>query len=103
MTWLRRRIPVVGIASQGPMAAMPTFEAASTGSVKTIVGPSYKPTMYWRDGALLRYVRFDGAVWSEARSIALTDEMTWDKATGLVEGMAARNFLSVVCSLSSVP
>jgi hypothetical protein len=91
MTWLRRRIPVVGIASSGPIAAMPSFEAASTTSVKTIVGPSFKPTMYWREDAVLRYIRFDGAVWSEARSIALSDEMPWDKAAGLVEGMSARN------------
>jgi hypothetical protein len=91
MTWLRRRIPVVGIASQGPMAAMPTFEAASMTTVKTIVGPSYKPTMYWREEALLRYIRYDGTVWSEIRSIALSDEMSWDKAAALVEGMSARN------------
>lgn len=88
ITWLRRRIPVVGIASQGPIAAMPSFEAAS---VRTVVGSSYKPTLHWREDGVLRYIRFDGVIWSEARTITLSDEMSYEKAVALVEGMAQRN------------
>ncbi|MGH9366178.1 MAG: hypothetical protein ACRD3M_00710 [Thermoanaerobaculia bacterium] len=87
-TWLRRRIPVVGIASTGPIATMPAFGASS---VRTVVGSSYKPTLHWRDDAGLHYIRFDGAAWSVVRSIALSDEMTYEKAVALVEGMAKRN------------
>lgn len=90
ITWLRRRIPVVGIASTGPIAAMPSFDAASV-SVHTVVGSSYKPTLYWLDPAGLHYIRFDGASWSAVRTISLSDGMTYDMAVGLVEGMAQRN------------
>jgi len=90
ITWLRRRIPVVGIASSGPMAVMPSFDAASI-SVGTVIGSSYKPTLYWGDGVSLHYVRFDGAAWSAVRTIALSDGMTYDMAVALVQGMAQRN------------
>ncbi len=88
ITWQRRRIPVVGIASEAPIAAIPTFGAAS---VSTVVGSSYRPTLHWRDDVALHYVRFDGTAWSAVRSIAFSDEMTYDKAVALVEGMAQRN------------
>jgi hypothetical protein len=88
ITWLRRRIPVVGIASEGSITAVPSMGLAS---VHTVVGSSYKPTLYWQDETGLHYIRFDGAAWSVIRSIALTDEMTYGKAVALVEGMAQRN------------
>jgi hypothetical protein len=88
ITWQRRRIPVVGIANEAPIAAIPTF---GTASVHTVVGSSYRPTLHWRDDVALHYIRFDGAAWSEVRSIAFNDEMTYDKAVALVEGMAQRN------------
>jgi hypothetical protein len=88
LTWLRRRIPVVGIASQGPIAVMPSFEAAS---VRTVVGSSYKPTLHWRGELGLHYIRFDGTAWSAIRTIAFTEEMSYERAVALVEAMAARN------------
>jgi hypothetical protein len=88
ITWQRRRIPVVGVASDGPIAMAPTMEAAS---VHSVVGSSYRPTLYWQDETGLHYIRFDGAAWSAIRSIALNDEMTYAKAVALIEGMAQRN------------
>jgi hypothetical protein len=88
MTWLRRRIPVVGIASQGPIAMVPSMDMASVG---TAVGSSFKPTLYWRDDLALHYIRFDGLAWSDVRSIAFSDDINYDRAVSLVEGMASRN------------
>lgn len=88
ITWQRRRIPVVGISSEAPIAAIPTFGAAS---VSTVIGSSYRPTLHWRDDLALHYVRYDGTAWSAVRSIAFSQEMTYDKAVALVEGMAQRN------------
>ena len=92
--WERRRIPVVGIATAGPIAfrrpvdgvAMP--EKAFVG---TIIGSSYNPTLYWNDGTAIRYVRFDGQNWSDARTLSLDDSLTYEKAQRLLEAMAARN------------
>lgn len=90
MTWLRRRIPVVGIASQGPIAMVPNFGPESV-SVGTVIGSSYLPTLYWQSGGAFQYIRFDGAQWSAIKTIALTDDMTYDKAVALVDAMANRN------------
>jgi hypothetical protein len=88
LTWQRRRIPVVGIASLGPIASAPQF---GTSAIRTIIGSSYKPNLYWQDDTGFHYVRYDGTVWSAVKTIALTDGMTYEKAVGLVEGMAQRN------------
>ena len=88
LTWQRRRIPVVGIASLGPIASVPQFGAAS---IKTIIGSSYKPSLYWQDDTGFHYVRYDGSAWSAVKTITLVDGMTYEKAVGLVEGMAQRN------------
>jgi hypothetical protein len=87
-TWLRRRIPVVGVVSQGPIAGVPSMEAAS---VHTVVGSSYRPTLHWRDELALHYVRFDGAAWSDVKSIVFTPDLGYDQAVALVEEMARRN------------
>jgi hypothetical protein len=87
-TWLRRRIPVVGVASVGPISAVPSMDMAS---MHTVIGSSYRPTLYWSDGGALHYIRFDGAAWSDVKSIEFSDDMTYDHAVALVEGMAARN------------
>ena len=87
-TWLRRRIPVVGIVSQGPIALVPQMDAAS---VHTVVGSSYRPTLHWTDGVALHYVRFDGAAWSDVRSIVFTPDLGYDQAVALVDEMARRN------------
>ena len=87
-TWLRRRIPVVGVASVGPISAVPSMDVAS---VHTVVGSSYRPTLYWRDDVALHYIRFDGTAWSDVRSIAFSDDMDYAHAAALVEEMARRN------------
>jgi hypothetical protein len=87
-TWLRRRIPVVGVVSVGQISAVPAMDAASIG---TAIGSSYRPTLYWSDGTALHYIRFDGTVWSDTRSITLGDGMTYDQAVALVWAMAQRN------------
>jgi hypothetical protein len=88
VTWQRRRIPVVGIASDEPIPAdVPiVFE-----SVKTVIGASYRPTLVWSTGGAVGYTRFDGRKWSPAITIPLTESMTYDKALRLVQEMATRN------------
>lgn len=89
MTWLRRRIPVVGVSSQGPIAmAAPSF---STSGVRTVIGDSYLPTLHWRDGDRVAYTRFNGLEWSAVMAIALSETMSYERAVSLVEEMALRN------------
>lgn len=85
--WERRRIPVVGIAESGPIVQA----LAEKAQVHTIIGSSFNPTLYWKDGDTVRYVRFDGAAWSETRSLALGDSLSYEAAVRLLESMAARN------------
>jgi hypothetical protein len=92
--WKRRHIPIVGIASDGPLAQkMPKVTAGASGedAVTTTIGSGYRPTMCWRDGNALRYTRLEGSDWAPVRSIALDDVMTYEKALSLVTGMAQRN------------
>ena len=98
LKWQRRHIPIVGIASSGPIARMaPSLEQnagmeTGTGmSVGTSIGSGYVPTLYWRDGEFLKYSRLEGADWSAVRSIAIDAVMTYEKALALVTGMGARN------------
>lgn len=87
-TWMRRRIPVVGIASDNPAADdVPIFVS----DVKTLIGFAYRPTLAWNTGTAVGYTRFDGKAWSAARSIPLSDTMTADRAMRLVQEMATRN------------
>ncbi|HYB54306.1 MAG TPA: hypothetical protein VEG84_10600 [Thermoanaerobaculia bacterium] len=90
MTWLRRRIPVVGIASQGPISAVPAFGGLSV-SVGTVIGSSFLPTLYWQTNGLFQYTRFDGAQWSAILSLTLSSDLTYDQAVVLIQGMAQRN------------
>ncbi|MFY9551143.1 MAG: hypothetical protein WAU32_08340, partial [Thermoanaerobaculia bacterium] len=72
--WKRRHIPIVGVASEGPVARMTPTRAAGASlelAVGTTVGVGYRPTLYWRDGDNLKYVRLEGADWSPIRSIAI--------------------------------
>lgn len=94
LVWERRRIPVVGIAAAGPIAFRRLVEGSAMpdkAPVGTIIGSSYNPTLYWNDGTAVRYVRFDGQSWSDARALALGDSLTYEKAQRLLEAMAARN------------
>ncbi|HEY7864090.1 MAG TPA: hypothetical protein VIE39_10545 [Thermoanaerobaculia bacterium] len=85
--WQRRRIPIYGVHSSGPMAP-----GAPNGlAVDTVVGAGYRPTILWRDGGNVRYTRFEGATWSEVKSIPVTETMTESRARALVKEMAARN------------
>jgi hypothetical protein len=88
VTWQRRRIPVVGVASEEPIADdMPVMIE----SVKTFVGSSYRPTLVWSTPGAVGYTRFDGRKWSPAITIPLTESMTCDRALRLVQEMATRN------------
>lgn len=88
VTWQRRRIPVVGIASDSPISdEVPIV----IGSVRTVIGAGYRPTLVWNTGTAVAYTRFDGRAWSSARSIPLSDTMTAERATRLVQEMALRN------------
>jgi hypothetical protein len=92
--WKRRHIPIVGVASSGPIARMTpmlALNALPDLAVGTSIGSGYRPTLYWRDGASLNYTRLDGADWAPVRSIPIDDAMTWDKALALVVGMGQRN------------
>jgi hypothetical protein len=87
-TWMRRRIPVVGVASDNPIADdVPIFVS----DVKTLIGFAYRPTLAWNTGTAVGYTRFDGRAWSKTRTIPLSDSMTADKAMRLVQEMATRN------------
>jgi hypothetical protein len=87
-TWQRRRIPVVGVASESPISdGVPVFIS----SVRTIVGASYLPTLVWTTDNAVGFTRFDGKAWSSARTIPLDDSMTYDRALRLVQEMATRN------------
>jgi hypothetical protein len=55
------------------------------------VGAGYTPTLYWRDGASLKYVRLDGGDWTDVRAVAIDDAVTYEQALGLVIGMGSRN------------
>lgn len=86
-TWLRRRIPVVGVSSEGPIADTPVMIYA----VSTVVGASYKPTLLWRADNAVGYTRFDGKKWSSVKTIPLDDSMSYDRAVRLIEEMATKN------------
>ena len=86
--WKRRHIPIVGIASDGPLAEkVPKVTAGASGedAVTTTIGSGYRPTMCWRDGNALRYTRLEGSDWAPVRSIALDD------VDDLREGAVARH------------
>jgi hypothetical protein len=90
-SWLRRRIPVVGVAFQAELAMQtPTTPQAA---VATIIGPSYNPTLFWNDATAVKFLRYDSsaAKWSDLRTISLTDDMSRDRAIGLIRDMAAKN------------
>jgi hypothetical protein len=86
--WQRRRIPVVGVASDEPI---PNEVPTVIESVKTVVGGSYRPTLVWTTDVAVGYTRFDGRKWSAAITIPLTESMTSEKALRLVQEMASRN------------
>jgi hypothetical protein len=88
VTWQRRRIPVVGVASDEPI---PDTVPIVLESVKTVVGASYRPTLVWSTDGAVGYTRFDGRKWSPAITIPLNESMTYDKALRLVQEMATRN------------
>lgn len=86
-TWLRRRIPVVGVASDGPISDdVPVVIEA----VRTVIGASYRPTLVWNTNSAVFFTHFDGKAWSSA-TIPLNDSMTYERAMGLVQEMATRN------------
>ncbi|MFN2386876.1 MAG: hypothetical protein ABR576_11445 [Thermoanaerobaculia bacterium] len=89
LTWQRRRIPVVGIMLDSPLAPMPDMNDRSV--LGTVLGAGYKPTQYWQDGDTVRYIRYDGRAWAATRSIALDEQMSYDRAVRLIEEMARGN------------
>ena len=70
-----------------PMLAM---NASADLAVSTSVGAGYIPTVYWRDGAALKYTRPEGTDWAPVRAIGIDDVMTYDKALSLVVSMGER-------------
>ena len=86
VTWQRRRIPVVGVASEAPVPS----DVPGSIDVKTVIGASYRPTIFWNTDGALGYTRFDGRKWSAAITIALDSTMTYDRALRLVQEMATR-------------
>lgn len=91
MTWMRRRIPVVGVAVKGEIALSAPIGGYK--SFSTIVGSSYKPTLVWDEDDAVKYIRLDGATgkWSAPVGIAVTKEMPADRAMQLVRDMAVKN------------
>jgi len=89
LTWQRRRIPVVGVLGSGPLVdSLPDMMDMT---LETVIGVGYKPTHYWKDRDVVRYIRFDGRAWAAARSIGLDEQMSYERAVRLIEEMARRN------------
>jgi hypothetical protein len=94
LKWQRRHIPIVGVATQGPISRMTPILAAGPGAgpaVGTSIGAGYLPTLYWRDGATLKYTRLGQTDWTPVRAIPIDEAMPYDRALSLVVGMAERN------------
>jgi hypothetical protein len=91
VNWKRRHAPIVGIAMEGPIARVAPNVADTADGVRTTIGAGYRPTLSWSDGTSLRFTRLDGADWAPVRSIAIDDQMTYEKALSLVTGMGGRN------------
>ncbi len=87
ITWQRRRIPVVGVASGGPLSVSGPLDVAVT----TFVGPAYNPTLVWRGDNAVFFTRLEGQSWSSVKSVPLSDVMTYEKAMRLVQEMATKN------------
>ena len=88
VTWMRRHIPIVGVVGESPLAPTAPIRIASMG---TALGTGYRPTFYWRDGDRVLYTRFDGRDWASVKAIPLSETMSYERALGLVIGMAASN------------
>jgi hypothetical protein len=93
LEWKRRHIPIVGIASGGPIARMAPrrLPGMREEKVGTSIGAGYKPTLYWLGENSLRYIRLGASEWEPVRSIAIDETMTYEKALDLVVGMGSRN------------
>jgi hypothetical protein len=88
LTWLRRRIPVVGVMGEAPLAAIPEMQDLS---VSTVIGAGYKPTHFWQDRDAVKYLRYSGREWASVRAIPLNEDMSYERAVRLIEEMARRN------------
>jgi hypothetical protein len=93
MDWKRRHIPIVGIASGGPLARMTPrrVPGMKDDKVGTSIGAGYRPTLYWLEESSLKYTRLGATDWEPVRSIAIDETMTYEKALDLVVGMGSRN------------
>lgn len=91
LNWKRRHIPIVGVTMEGPVARMAPEAADTRDGIRTTIGAGYRPTLSWSDGASLKFSHLDGADWAPVRSIAIDDQMTYDRALALVSGMGGRN------------
>lgn len=94
LDWKRRHTPIVGIASEGPLADMtPRLppHAKPKDAVGTSIGAGYRPTMYWLEEGSLKYTRLGASEWEPVRSVPVNESMTYEKALALVVGMGSRN------------
>jgi hypothetical protein len=91
VNWKRRHIPIVGIATEGPLPLMTPNASDTSGGILTIIGSGYLPTLVWGDATSLHYSRLDSTDWAPVRSIGIDDQMTYDAALGLIKGMGQRN------------
>ncbi|HTY43100.1 MAG TPA: hypothetical protein VMH79_14615 [Thermoanaerobaculia bacterium] len=93
VNWKRRHIPIVGVSMEGPVARNTPDVVDTRDGVRTTIGQGYRPTLSWgdADSSSLRYTRLGSADWDPVRSIALDDQMTYDRAQALVAGMGERN------------
>jgi hypothetical protein len=92
MNWKRRHVPIVGVSVDGPIArAVPEMTETRDG-VHTTIGRGYRPTLSWGNttGDTVQYIRLDTTDWGPVRSIAVSDQMTYEQAAALVAAMAQR-------------
>jgi len=93
MNWKRRHIPIVGVSMDGPVPREAPEAADTRDGVHTTVGRGYRPTLSWGDAAgdKVHYIRLDTTDWGPVRSIAVTEQLSYEQAAALVAAMAQRN------------
>jgi hypothetical protein len=84
----RHVIVILGHRGSPMTPAVPS----GAGRVGTVVGGNYEPTVYWQTGdSSVQYTMFDGAQWSDTRTVAVTPSRPTDAAISLIRAMALQN------------
>lgn len=73
-------------------APMPSAVPQNPTLLGTVVGSSYRPTVFWQaDPGSVSFVSTDGTAWTDTRSIPLTRSLNADAAVNLIRRMAIQD------------